>query len=212
MKEEVFVTAESVTAESIGGHLEYTGTPLQVEGSNHCWRREVRETLAGFEVYDVRFTKFHEQWREAARLKYDVYQSKAEAIDAVREQRGWWGAVGDDLKEQRDRERIEAGHELASMLQGRAKGIQRDIVEMVYDDGLTPKEALDIERQHRAELAREFREAVDALRTGMLQETTCDWCGVDLQTVKNHRMVDGQPMCLPCVSQYSLEEGKDYER
>jgi len=114
-------------------------------------------------------------------------------------------------EEQRNRERIEAGWEL-ERLGRKARMNTRDIADMVYDDGLTPKEALEIERRHRVELAREFRRAVDALRTGMLQETTCDWCGVDLQTVDDHKMVDGQPMCLPCVSQYSLEEGKDYER
>jgi hypothetical protein len=46
----------------------------------------------------------------------------------------------------------------------------------------------------------------------MPQETTCDWCGVDIHTISDQRMVDRQPMCLPCIGQYSLEEGKDYER
>jgi hypothetical protein len=50
MKDEVFVTADGA-----GGHVEHVGRPLHVDGSIHCWRREVRETLAGFEVYDVRF-------------------------------------------------------------------------------------------------------------------------------------------------------------
>jgi hypothetical protein len=68
------------------------------------------------------------------------------------------------------------------------------------------------ERQHRLDLAREFRQAVDLLRSGLAHETTCDWCGADVQTVKDHRMVDGQPMCLPCAKEYGLEEGKDYER
>jgi hypothetical protein len=71
---------------------------------------------------------------------------------------------------------------------------------------------LELDRQHRVELARDFRQAVELLRAGMLQETTCDWCGVDVQTINDHKTVDGQPMCLPCVSQYSLEEGRDYER
>ena len=115
-------------------------------------------------------------------------------------------------EKERERERIEAGHELVRVGRKRTNLIQRDIVDLVCDDGLTPKEALEIERQRRVELAREFRQAVDALRTGMLQETACEWCGVDLHTVNDHKMVDGQPMCLPCVSQYSLEKGKDYER
>jgi hypothetical protein len=67
-------------------------------------------------------------------------------------------------------------------------------------------------RKSTQELAREFRQAVDALRTGLLHETTCDWCGGDVQTVNDHRIVDGQPMCLSCVKEYKLEEGKDYER
>jgi hypothetical protein len=118
-------------------------------------------------------------------------------------------------EQERQRERIEAGHELVRLGRKRTNLIQRDIVDEFSDalyDPLTPKEALEVERQHRAELAREFRQAVDALRAGMLQETTCDWCGVNLQAVNDHKMVDGQPMCLPCVRQYSLEEGKDYER
>jgi hypothetical protein len=64
MKDEMFITAEGV-----GGHLEYTGRPLHVDGSIHCWRREVRQTLAGFEVYDVRFRKSRGQWSEASREK-----------------------------------------------------------------------------------------------------------------------------------------------
>jgi hypothetical protein len=190
-------------------------------------------------------------------------------------------------KREAERERIEVGHELVRLGRKPTNLIQRDIVDMGYDAGLTPKEALDIERQakpferlisdgedlvrrrklamqggeiefsgaypppagaaeayadaerwrnatgresalhriqreayerrgndvdYRAELAREFREAVDALQQGLLHETTCDWCGADVQTINDHRMVDGQPMCLPCVKEYGLEECKDYER
>jgi hypothetical protein len=64
----------------------------------------------------------------------------------------------------------------------------------------------------KQELAREFRQAVDALRQALLHETTCDWCGGPVQTVSDHKMVDGQPMCLPCVKEYDLKEGLDYER
>jgi hypothetical protein len=206
MKDDVFVTADGV-----GGHLEFIGQPLNVDGSVHCWRREVRETLAGFEVHDVRFMKFRGYWREAYRDKNDVYESKAEAIQAVKQhEKGWWEAVADDLEEQRDRERIEAGWELGRE-PGRGRAT-RDIVDMVYDDGLTPKEGLELERQHRVELAREFRDAADALQSALIQETTCDWCGVHVQTVNDHKIVDGQPMCLPCVKEYGWEEGKDYER
>jgi hypothetical protein len=71
-------------------------------------------------------------------------------------------------EEQRNRERIAAGHELVRLGRKRTNLIQRDIVEMVYDDGLTPKEALEVERQHLAETARDFRQAVDLCELGCL--------------------------------------------
>src|SRR5215472_16401386 len=136
-------------------------------------------------------------------------------------------------EEQRNWERIEAGHELVRLGRKPARN-SRDLVDMIYDDGLTPKEALEIQKvrpigflgkdilaiqkdvkpvvkhskAYREQLAREFRDAVDALRQGLLHETTCDWCGGDVQTVNDHRLVDGQPMCLPCVKEYGLEEDK----
>jgi hypothetical protein len=78
-------------------------------------------------------------------------------------------------EQERQRERIEAGHELVRLGRKRTILIHRDIVEMVYDDGLTPKEALDVERQHRAELARDFRQAVDLLRSGLLKQEGEDY-------------------------------------
>ena len=33
----------------------------------------------------------------------------------------------------------------------------------------------------------------------MIQETTCDWCGRDLHIVDDHKIVDRQSMCNPCV-------------
>jgi hypothetical protein len=46
-----------------------------------------------------------------------------------------------------ERERMEAGHELARLRsQGATKLIQRDVVDMFYDDGLRPKEALEIQK------------------------------------------------------------------
>lgn len=74
------------------------------------------------------------------------------------------------------------------------KTIQRDIVDMYYDDGLTNEEALEIEQQtlavqpvppvvedwlrsawvgskaYRLELAREFRQAAETLRLGMVED------------------------------------------
>ena len=141
MKDEMLITADGV-----GGHLEYVGTPLTVDGSIYCWRREVRETLAGFEVYDVEFRKSQGRWCEASRDKSTICQSKGEAIQAIKDhERSWWEAVADDLEEQRERAQIEAGWEL-----GREPSrYSRDIVDMVYDAGLTPKETLEIERQRR---------------------------------------------------------------
>jgi hypothetical protein len=188
---------EFITAEGVGGYLEYTGLPLAVdEGRYYANRSEVRQVLAGFEVHDVQFKSSAVGWLEDRRAISGVYQSKSEAIQAVKDsERDWFQCVAEDLQDQIERKRIEDAYEHQGV------GIE---------PAQTNKELS--ERQYRVELAREFRQAVEALRTGMLQEMTCDWCGVDLQAVNDHKMVDRQPMCLPCVSQYSLEEGKDYER
>ena len=102
----------------------------------------------------------------------------------------------------------QTGHELASM-QHRAKGIQRDIVDMFYDDRLSNKEALQLKRQarekaYREELARVFREAIEALPP--MPDKFCDWCGIDLASVNDHyRIIDAQLMCQNCVQQYNME-------
>ena len=134
-----------------------------------------------------------------------------------------------------ERERIEAGHELArEAYRGRRT---RDIVDMGYDDdGLTPKEALEIEKlrpigflgkdilatqkevkpvtesskAYREQLAGEFRQAIGEVPP--MPDETCDWCGVELQTINDHKIVDAQSMCMECVKQYSLEESSGYER
>jgi hypothetical protein len=134
-----------------------------------------------------------------------------------------------------ERQRIEAGHELArEAYRGRRT---RDIVDMGYDDdGLTPKKALEIEKlrpigflgkdilaiqkevkpvtesskAYREQLADEFRQAIGALPP--MPDKTCDWCGVELQTINDHKIVDAQRMCLECVKQYSWEESSGYER
>lgn len=130
-------------------------------------------------------------------------------------------------EEQRELERIEAGWELARQAhRGRPT---RDIVDMVYDDGLTPKEALEIEKlrpigflgkdilairkevkpvakdskAYRIELAHEFRQAIEALPP--IPQKTCGWCGVDVGTVDEDNIVDREPMCNGCVSQYFPE-------
>ena len=101
----------------------------------------------------------------------------------------------------------------------------RDIVDMTYDDGLTPKEALEIEKvrpigflgkdilaiqkevkpvvkhskAYRVELAREFRAAIEANKPqvrALLKETTSGWRGID-----DHRTVDREPSCDACVKQ-----------
>ena len=107
----------------------------------------------------------------------------------------------------------------------------RDLRDMIYDYGLTPREALESQKvrpigflgkdilaiqkdvkpvvehskAYREQLAREFRDAVVALRQGLLHETTCDWCGVDVRTVDDHKTVDREPMCNTCVNQYFPE-------
>ena len=105
----------------------------------------------------------------------------------------------------------------------------RDKVDMIYDDGLTPKEALEIEKlrpigflgkdilairkevkavvkdskAYRIELAHEFRQAIEALPP--IPQKTCGWCGVDVGTVDEDNIVDREPMCNGCVSQYFPE-------
>ena len=71
----------------------------------------------------------------------------------------------DDSKEQRDRERIEAGWELERLVR-KLRMNTRDIVDMVYDDGLTPKAALDRSQC----LAREFPEPIDAGKAELIDD------------------------------------------
>ncbi len=56
-------------------------------------------------------------------------------------------------------------------------------------------------------LAEEFRQAITTaeLERPLLQETTCDWCGGDVQTTKDHQVVDLAPMCNPCHDEYFPE-------
>jgi hypothetical protein len=62
-------------------------------------------------------------------------------------------------------------------------------------------------KENRAELAGELREAivVAQLERGLLQETSCDWCGADVQTTMDHQTVDRAPMCNPCHDEYFPE-------
>ena len=83
----------------------------------------------------------------------------------------------DDSENQRERERIEADWELGRKAY---KGPRtRDIVDMFCDNGLTPEEALRHERQ---ELAREFREAVEAAMKQMTFLCT-DSCAGRVETL-----------------------------
>jgi hypothetical protein len=107
---------------------------------------------------------------------------------------------------------------------------------MVHDDGLSPKEVLKLQKvgpigflgkdvlaiqeqktpvinnskAYLAELAGEFRRAIEALPE--MPDKTCDRCGIELQTIDDHKTVDRQFMRLECVKQYSLEEINGYER
>jgi len=62
----------------------------------------------------------------------------------------------------------------------------------------------------RAELANEFRAAVDAakLERVLPAARSCDWCGIDLYTIDDHKAVDRQHMCNPCYVQYFQEQGQ----
>jgi len=46
----------------------------------------------------------------------------------------------------------------------------------------------------------------------MIQERTCDWCGVDLHAINDYRMVDRQFMCRECDRQFFPEQRNGYER
>jgi hypothetical protein len=232
MKDNIFMTADRVP-----GHLEYSGNPIVTKDSREakvCHRWEVRETREGFRLNDVTFTKSRGQlaWHEVMRQEWDTYESKLGAIEAVKvQEKSYWEAVADDLAEQCDRERIEAGWELdrisRDLVPGRAP---RGIVDMGHDDGLTPKQALEVEKQtrglkpigflgknilaveadpiiadskaYRQELADEFRKAVEALPP--MPEKTCDWCGIDiLPDARCYPMVHDEFMCRKCYEEYS---------
>jgi hypothetical protein len=148
---------EVFTTNGVPGYLEYAGgrfgwhvVPEAQRGDmERCYRLEVRETRNGFQVHKVSFERAMDwrDWRERNReLKSELFQSSLEAAQYIKE------------------------YECAASTRHIAKGIQCDIVDMVYDDGLTPKEALEVERLHRLELAREFRQAAKSLRIGMVQE------------------------------------------
>jgi len=101
---------------------------------------------------------------------------------------------------------------------------------MGHDDGLTPKQALEVEKQtrglkpigflgkdilavevdpviadskaYRQELADEFRKVVEALPP--MPEKTCDWCGIDIPpTALYYPMVHDEFMCRRCYEEYS---------
>jgi hypothetical protein len=93
-------------------------------------------------------------------------------------------------EEQRELERIEAGWELA-----RGKdilAIRKEVKPVVKDS-----------KAYRIELAHEFQQAIEALPS--IPGKTCGWCGVDVGTVNDHKIVDREPMCNACVSQYFPE-------
>jgi hypothetical protein len=226
----VFLTNETP------GYLEYAGTPFARrytidrygDDIERCRRLEVRETRHGFRVHNVRFERACDsvEWREASReFTMPLYQSSLEAVQYVKDyERDYFGAVAVDLEDQLEAQRIETGHELARMAhKGRPT---RDIVDMDFNDGLTPEEALQLEKLRpigfigndilavdnhvkpviedskasRHELARDLRRAIEALPP--IPEKTCGWCGADIGGLDDHKIVDREPMCNPCVSQY----------
>jgi hypothetical protein len=46
----------------------------------------------------------------------------------------------------------------------------------------------------------------------MIQEMTCDWCGVDLHRINDYRIIDRQFMCQRCERQFFPEQSNGYER
>jgi len=74
--------------------------------------------------------------------------------------------------------------------------------------GFIGKDILAVpELQYRKKLAAEFRAAVEAakLERVLPEAKSCDWCGIDLYTRDDHRVVDRQYMCSPCPEQQEPE-------
>jgi hypothetical protein len=65
------------------------------------------------------------------------------------------------------------------------------------------KAVIEDSKAYREQLAHEFRQAIEALPP--VPEKTCGWCGVDVGTLDDHKIVDREPMCNACVSQYFPE-------
>ncbi len=70
-------------------------------------------------------------------------------------------------------------------------------------------EISDKEKSNRLQLATEFHAAVEVakLERVLPESRTCDWCGIDLHTIDDHKTIDRQFMCNPCHGQYFLEQG-----
>jgi hypothetical protein len=201
-RDEVFLTAGGVP-----GYLAYTGTPVaRVFGhgpTERCHRWEVRETLAGFEIHDVGFRRglrLDGVWHEISRENWQTYQGRSEAIEAITvHERSYQEAVADDLEEQRDRARIEAGFELAR--DPETSGRRTMSEEPPRPVGFIGKDILAIPASDdREQLAAEFRAAVEVakLERVLPEARSCDWCGIDLYTIDDHKTVDRQYMCHPC--------------
>jgi hypothetical protein len=64
------------------------------------------------------------------------------------------------------------------------------------------------ESEYRKQLAAELRQAIEESKPSraMPQETTCDWCGIDLHTIDDHKIVDRQFICNPCHSYFFPEQ------
>ena len=157
MSDDVFLT------NGAPGYLEYAGTPpgkcvtIDARPGNleRCRRLEARETRRGFQVHNVAFERAVDwvEWAETSREAKEIYQSSLEAVQFVGDyERDYLGAVAEDLDGQGERASVEQAYEL-----GRKPAmITRDIVDMVYDDGLTPKELWSSIDGHRVELHASF--------------------------------------------------------
>jgi len=89
------------------------------------------------------------------------------------------------------------------------------------------KPVIEDSRAYREELAQEFRQAIDAVasrqekvlhridreaNTLSVWTGTCDWCGENALAANRYAIVDRQLMCGPCINEYGLVEGRNYER
>jgi len=172
MKDDVFVTADG-----IGGHLEYAGRLLKTPVGWRGYRFEVREKMGGFELHNVAYSRYATDtdtwWVEQSRHVVETHQSLDLALKALGQHEEFYlEAVAEDRKVDKYTALIERGSEHTNS------------------------------KAYRQELADEFRKAIEALPP--MPEKTCDWCGIDIPpTALYYPMVHDEFMCRKCYEEYS---------